>query len=128
MPDQATPPAENLENPQEPKPGVSGWLTNANNLLTAIGTAVPSIAANSSTINNAAIQRVDGKVKELDLQVKALDVREKKEKVSKTFADVFLNTVLPDPQIKENPKHVQALLSILNIIAQASASGTGDSD
>ena len=72
-----------------------------NNFVTTLGTIVASIAAIFSTINNAAIQRVDGKVKNLDLQVKALDVREKKEQVSQTFADVFLNTVLPDSQIKE---------------------------
>ena len=128
MPNEAQPPAGDAGNPQKPNPGISGWLSNTNNLLTAVGTGVAAIAAIFSTINNTAIQRVDGKVKGLDLQVKALDVREKKEKVSKTFADVFLSTVLPDSQIKDNPKHVQALLSILNIIAQASASGTGDSD
>jgi len=128
MPNEPTSSAANPGDQPKAKPGISGWLTNANNLLTAIGTGVAAIAAIFSTINNTAIQRVDGKVKDLDLQVKALDVREKKEKVSKTFADVFLTTVLPDSQIKENPKHVQALLSILNIIAQASVSGTGDSD
>jgi len=124
MPTQPTSLTSNLGDP----PSFSGWLTKTNTVLTGIGTGVAAIAAIFSTMNNTAIQRVDGKVKALDLQVKALDVREKKEKVSKTFADVFLTTVLPDSQIKENPKHVQALLSILNIIAQASASGTGDSD
>ena len=101
--------------------GAFGWLGNVNNLLTTFGAIVAAIAATFSAINKAAIERVDSKVKDLTF-------REQKEKLSATFADVFLKTVLPDPQIKENPKHVQALLSILNIIAQASASGTGDSD
>jgi hypothetical protein len=101
--------------------GATSWLGNANNFLTAFGAIVAAIAAIFSTINKIAIERVDRKVKDLQF-------REQKEKASATFADVFLKTVLPDPQIKENPKHVQALLSILNIIAQASASGTGDSD
>ena len=98
--------------------GAFGWLGNVNNLLTTFGAIVAAIAATFSAINKAAIERVDSKVKDLTF-------REQKEKLSATFADVFLKTVLPDPQIKENPKHVQALLSILNIIAQASASGTG---
>ena len=121
MPDEPTSTTANPGDRQAPKPSVSGWLSNANNMLTAFGAVVAAIAAIFSTINRVAIERVDTKVKELDL-------REKREKASTTFANIFLEKVLPDPQLKENAKHVQALLSILNIIAQSSASRNGESD
>jgi hypothetical protein len=104
-----------------PKSGLQGWLSNANNLVTAAGAIVAGIAAIMSTCNKATIE-------EINTQVKQLEIREMKEKASSEYANLFLDKVLKDPDLIKNEKRVQALLSILNIVAQASSSDTGNSD
>lgn len=103
------------------KPGVMGWLSNVNNAVTAFGAIVAGIAAMMSYFNK-------GKLEVIDTQVRQLEVREKKEKASTEYANLFIDKVLNDPNLVKSEKRVQVLLSILNIVAQASSSKSGESD
>src|SRR5207247_1157534 len=69
------------------------------------------------------------KIDHINEQVAALDLSEKRQKASSEFADIFLKQVLPDPLLtdaKQKQKHVQALLSVLNIVAQANDGDKGE--
>lgn len=106
------------------KTGLIGWLSNANNLVTTIGTIVAAIAAIFSTINKV---RIDSITQHLDVKSKEFDFDQKKAKAINDFAGLFLEKVLGDPSLKNSAKHNQALLSITNLVAQASG-GVKDLD
>ena len=106
---------------ETPKAVPSGaWLSNANNLLTALGAAVAAVAAIFSTINKGRIDHIAEQVAALDVKGKQFDYDQKKAGAIKDFATLFLDKVLADAAPKGHEKHNQALLSILDIVAQAS--------
>ena len=79
-----------------------------------------TVAAIYSAINKGKIERIDSKVKGLELRAKT-------EQSSRDYADIFIKQLLTEDTIKKSEKRVQALLSILNIVAQASGSDEGKS-
>lgn len=98
-----------------------------NAALTSVVAVIASVATIFSYINktrletaNAQIAAANGKIAEFNSKLKDLEVTEKEAKERSDYADLFLNKVLPDPALKDNVKHAQALLSILNINAQSS--------
>src|SRR5437773_2709295 len=97
-----------------------GWLSNANNLLTTLGAAVAAVAAIFSTINKGRIDEINRQVAALDVKGKQFDFDQKKAGAIQDFAKLFLDKVLADAAPKGSLKHNQALLSILDIVAQAS--------
>jgi len=103
------------------KSGVLVWFSNFNNLVTSFGAIVASIAAIYSTLNKSKIERIESQVKQLDLRTKT-------EQSSRDYADIFIKQVLSEDKIKTSEKRVQALLSILNIVAQASGNEEGRSN
>ena len=110
-------------------------LGKLNTTLTGLVAIVASLAAIFSYINkgriekaNVKIAELDTSLKSLDISLKKLDVTEKQAKARSEYADIFLHNVLPDPALKESAKHVQALLSILNITAQTSETGNDGSE
>jgi hypothetical protein len=103
-------PAERSSGPITSRISLGGWLSNLNNLLTAVGACVAAVAAIFSTINTGKIQQVETQVKNLELQAA-------RQKASNEFANLFLDKVLQDQKLMGHEKHVQALLSILNIVA-----------
>ena len=103
-------PAERFSSPIPSPINLGAWLSNLNNLLTAVGACVAAIAAIFSTINTGKIQQVETKVKDLELQAA-------RQKASNEFANVFLDKALKDEKLMGHEKHVQALLSVLNIVA-----------
>jgi hypothetical protein len=112
----------NLGNPS--KGGLIGWASNANNVLSTLGAGVAAVAAIMSTLNKCSVDRINQK---LDVEGKQFDFDQKKAKAVNEFASLFLEKVLGDPEFKANVKHNQALLSIINLVAQASG-GVKDSD
>jgi cell division protein FtsL len=96
------------------------WFSNLNNLITTFGAVLAAVAAIFSTINKSKIERIDTKVKDLDLRTKT-------EQSSRDYADLFIKQLLSEESIKKSEKRVQALLSVLNIVAQASGSDEGAS-
>jgi hypothetical protein len=129
MPDQFTPPAG--PNPS----GLFGWFNNANNFLTTIGTLLAAAAAIFSTINrikvdhlDAGIKALDAKVKNVDVQLKELEFLEKVQKSSNDYAQIFLDRVMSEKKVADHEKRIQATLSVLNIVAQASGSQSRESD
>lgn len=106
-------------------------LEKLNTTLTGLVAIVASLAAIFSYLNkgriekaNVKIAELDTSLKNLDVSLKKLDVTEKQAKARSEYADIFLHNVLPDPALKDTAKHVQALLSILNITAQTSETGS----
>jgi hypothetical protein len=99
---------------------IKAWFGNLNNLLTTIGAVLATVAAIYSAINKGKIERIDSKVKGLELRAKT-------EQASRDYADIFIKQLLTEESIKKSEKRVQALLSILNIVAQASGSDEGKS-
>jgi hypothetical protein len=96
---------------------LTGWFGNVNNILTAFGAIVASVAAIFSAVNK-------GKIDHINQQVAALELNQKMQKASSDFADLFLTKVLPDPLLSDpnqKRKHIQALLSVLNIVAQTNS-------
>lgn len=89
------------------------FLSTWNDRLTAIGTAVATFAAIASAYNTWQINR--------------LSAREKVEQASYRFADLFVGKILAAKNLEGNKKTVQAMLAILDIVAQASSSEKGDS-
>jgi hypothetical protein len=84
------------------------------------GTFIALIATALSTLNKCKIERVNS-------QVTALELQGKKEKASMDFASIFLDKVLKEGQLGEHKdKQIQALLSVLNIVALASGNQSGD--
>ena len=90
--------------------GLGGWLSNINNLLTMVGACVAAVAAIYSSINK-------GKIEQVETQVKNLELHSAMQKASNEFADLFLDKALKDDKLMGHEKHVQALLSVLNIVA-----------
>ena len=103
-------PAERFSDPITSPISLVGWLSNLNNLLTAVGACVAAVAAIFSSINTGKIQRVEAQVKNLELQAA-------RQKASNEFANLFLDKALKDEKLMGHEKHVQALLSVLNIVA-----------
>lgn len=99
---------------------LKAWFGNLNNLVTTVGAVLATVAAIFSAINKGKIERIDSKVKDLDLRAKT-------EQSSRDYADIFIKQLLTEDTIKKSEKRVQALLSILNIVAQASGSDEGKS-
>src|ERR1043165_4209598 len=97
-----------------------GWLTKLTAEISTVGAVVAAIAAILSSVNKAKLERIDS-------QVKTLELRSKTEQASREYADIFIKQVLSEESAKKNEKRVQALLSILNIVAQASGSDEGAS-
>jgi hypothetical protein len=89
---------------------LGGWLSNLNNLLTMVGACVAALAAIYSSINK-------GKIEQVETQVKNLELHSAMQKASNEFADLFLDKALKDDKLMKHEKHVQALLSVLNIVA-----------
>ncbi|MEN3369220.1 MAG: hypothetical protein V7609_1363 [Verrucomicrobiota bacterium] len=107
----------------EPAPAhfdIKAWFGNLNNVLTTVGAVLATVAAIYSAINKGKIERIDSKVKGLELRAKT-------EQSSRDYADIFIKQLLTEDSIKKSEKRVQALLSILNIVAQASGSDEGRS-
>jgi len=90
-----------------------GFLSTWNDRVTALGAAVALLSAIMSGINAWQINR--------------LTTREKVEQASYKFADLFVEKFLPANKPDAHPKKVQAMLAILDIVAQASSSKKGDS-
>jgi hypothetical protein len=82
-----------------------GFLANWNYRLTAIGTAVATIAAIASAWNT--------------YQVNQLNARDKTEEESYKFAKEFLTHI--ESSLKDSPRSRQMAVAALNIIAQASS-------
>jgi hypothetical protein len=99
---------------------LKAWFGNLNNVLTTVGAVLATVAAIYSAINKGKIERIDSKVKGLELRAKT-------EQASRDYADIFIKQLLTEDTIKKSEKRVQALLSILNIVAQASGSDEGKS-
>lgn len=98
------------------------WFGKLNTVLTAIGAIFAALATILSTINKGKIDRVNAKVAELDLS-------EKRQKTSNEFADIFIKQVLTDPALSDQKqKHIQALLSVLNIVAQSNNGDKGEAN
>lgn len=92
---------------------IRGWFTNVTNLVTTIGATTAAIAAIIGGCNKARLDQISTDVKDLEF-------KEKIEKESYDYADFFVKQVLNDTALKNNDKRVQSLLSVLNIVAQAS--------
>jgi hypothetical protein len=117
MPDQ--PPNATPDNPA--KSSVVSWLSNANNVVTTLGALVAGVAAILSSCNKSEIEKIN-------TQVKKLEFREKTEQASERYAALFMEKVLNDKELIKSEKRTQALLAIMNLVAQASSSQTGESD
>lgn len=115
------PPAAGVQDNPPPKSGVVGWLGGVNTIVSAVAALAGSVAAILSFANKAAIERIDKKVKDLEL-------RQKVEQASRDYAQLFMDKLLAEERLKGNEKRVQAILSLLNIAAQASASAEGESN
>jgi hypothetical protein len=105
-------------------PGVPSWFGKLDTALTAIGAVFAAFATIMSTLNKTKIDHVNE-------QVVTLDLNEKRLKANSEFADIFLKQVLPDPIVndaEQKKKHVQALLSVLNIVAQGNDGDKGESN
>jgi hypothetical protein len=110
--------------PAATKFNLFAWLGDFNNLLTTFGAIVAAIAAILSTLNKIKLERIDSDLKKLDFRTKV-------EQSSRDYANIFIKEVLSEQRIKKDgpdDKRVQALLSILNIVAQASGSDEGKSN
>jgi hypothetical protein len=112
-----------------------GWFNNTNNFLTTIGTLLAAAAAIFSTINKMQVQHLDAgmkaldeKVKNVDVQLKELEFLEKVQKSSNDYAQIFLDKVMSEKKVADHEKRIQATLSVLNIVAQASGSQSRESD
>ena len=103
-------------------------MTKLNTILTAIGAIVATVTAIFTGLNTLKLDLLKSKVAELDVVVKELDVRDRTQKVSSDFADIFLKQVMPHSKVVNDEKNIQALLSILDIVAQASADDKGWSE
>ncbi len=111
------------DNPTPPPapPESGGVLSKFNTFVSAIAALMGSLAAIFTYLNKAAIERIDTKVKDLEL-------RQKVEQASRDYAQLFMDKLLAEERLKGNEKRVQAILSLLNIAAQASASAEGESN
>jgi hypothetical protein len=110
--------------PNETTPAAPTWFGKLNTVLTAIGAIFAACATIMSTLNKTKIDHINE-------QVAALDLSEKRQKASSEFADIFLKQVLPDPLLsdaKQKQKHVQALLSVLNVVAQSNNGDKGQAN
>jgi len=116
--------ADDLKSNNAPKVGLIGWLSNANNFLSTVGAAVAAVAALMSTLNKCSVDRINQK---LETEGKQFEFDQKKAKAINDFANLFLEKVLGDASLKNSVKHNQALLSITNLVAQASG-GVNDPD
>jgi len=74
-------------NPTPSPPGLGGWLSNVNNLLTMFGACVAPVAAIYSSINK-------GKIEQVETQVENLKLQSARQKASNEFADLFLDKAL----------------------------------
>jgi hypothetical protein len=90
------------------------FLADWNNRLTTMGTAVATIAAMFSGYNAYRIGQLDN--------------RTKTEDASYRFATLFLDKAMASESLKKHERSVPALLSILDIAAQASSSDRGASN
>lgn len=109
--------------PPAPAPktfSLHAWFGDLNNIVTTAGAIFAAVATIFSAINKSKIERIDSKVKGLELRAKT-------EQSSRDYADIFIKQLLTEETIKKSEKRVQALLSILNIVAQASGSDEGKS-
>ncbi|MEY2548102.1 MAG: hypothetical protein QOD64_684 [Verrucomicrobiota bacterium] len=107
--------------PSPSKSSLLLWLSNANNVVTTIGAIVAAVAAILTQVNKREIEQVNG-------QIKRLEAREKTEQASEKYAALFMDKVLNDKELIKSEKRTQALLAIMNLVAQASSSQTGESD
>jgi hypothetical protein len=103
-------------------------MTKLNTILTTIGAIVATVTGIFTGLNTLKLDLLKSKVAELDVVVKQLDLRDRTQKVSSDFADIFLNQVMPHSKVVNDEKNIQALLSILDIVAQASADDKGWSE
>lgn len=117
----AVPAGDVAPGPPAPASGVVGGLGKLNTFVSAVAALAGSLAAILSLYNKAAIERIDAKVKGLEL-------RQKVEQASRDYAELFMNKLLAEDRLKGNEKRVQAILSLLNIAAQASANAEGESN
>ena len=104
-----------------PKSGIIAALGGFNTIVSAIAALAGSVAAIYSHYNSAAIERINTKVKDLELRTKV-------EEASRDYAKIFIERVLSEDRVKNNEKRLQAILSLLNIVAQASGSAEGESN
>lgn len=118
-----TPPPAPNPDPAAPAPksGVIAGLGGINTIVSAIAALAGSIAAIYSHYNSAAIERINTKVKDLEL-------RQKVEESSRDYVKIFMERILSEDRVKNNEKRLQAILSLLNIVAQASGSAEGESN
>lgn len=103
-------------------------MTSLNTILTTISALVAAVTAIFTGLNTVKLDFLKAKVSELDVVVKKLDLRDRTQKVSSDFADIFLKQVMPHSKVANDEKNIQALLSILDIVAQASADDEGWSE
>jgi hypothetical protein len=96
-------------------------MTRLNTILTAIGAIFATITGIFTGLNTL-------KLAELDVVVKQLDLRDRTQQISSDFADIFIKQVMPHSKVVNDEKNIQALLSILDIVAQASADDGGWSE
>ena len=114
-------PPANKPEPGPQNSGLIGWLGNVNNFVSVIAAVAGSLAAILSVYNKAALERIDTKVKDLEF-------KQQLQKASSDYAQIFIDKVLSEERVKTSDKRVQAILSLLNIVAQASGSAEGESN
>jgi hypothetical protein len=88
-----------------------GFLKSWNDRMTAMSAFIALVAAGISAFNT--------------FQISNLDRREKVEEASYKFAQLFVEKVLATKKLEDHEKTVQAMLTILDIVAQASSSEKG---
>jgi hypothetical protein len=82
--------------------------------LTVLGTIAATIITGLTAWNTYTVNRIQKDVSKLDLRVKT-------EKLSSDFADKFIDKVMAHERVKGDERSLGALLTILNITAQASS-------
>jgi hypothetical protein len=118
------PPAES----DAKKSRLLSWLSDANNLVTTIGATVAGVGAIVAGIAAMLSSHNKTEIEEINKQVKKLEFREKTELASEKYATFFMDKVLNDKNLIQSEKRVQAMLALMNLVAQASSSNTGASD
>ena len=115
-------PADNPTTPSAPPNSAAvGSLSKFNTIVSAIAAVAALVASLYSYYNIGVIEQINTKVKDLEF-------KQQVQKESSDYVQIFMDKVLAEDRLKNNDKRVQAILSLLNIVAQASSSAEGESN